>query len=85
MENKPPYGNGKPSEKTFEELIEENCKEVFIDDVEFNYNALVQLLKQVREATIKECFDIAIDEDISNARIMSLPTDRIYEFEIKDE
>ena len=73
--------------KTFEELIEPHIwfersdyakKETLMDKVD-----VLDLLKQVREATIAEAVEFCVSQDwiktIDNLK--RLPTDRIYEFE----
>lgn len=71
--------------KTFEELIEERSEVAFWNskyNIVYSDNVLY-LLKQVREATIKECEDIAFNtlayQDCEDVRseLYNLPTDRI--------
>ena len=61
-------------EKTFEELIKDdfgNTPQIMSPD------KVLQLLQQVREATIEECVEILRDPNIPKTRMESLPTDRI--------
>lgn len=84
MENKPPYGNRKPSEKTFEELI----YEIHINPYnEFLHKSdIMKLLKLVREATIEECKRINesiilsdVDLRTTETLMNKMKTDRIKE------
>lgn len=73
-------------EKTFEELMH-NKFDALEEYGGFKLstkqqNAILELLNQVRESTIVECRDIALQDDIIivgdiTTRIESLPTDRI--------
>lgn len=81
-EEKPTYG--KPSEKTFKELIFSIMKEEKEGDFGFSAFDIEDLLKQVREATIAECKDLIWDEyglyrkaHEIEAEFDNLPTDRI--------
>lgn len=68
-------------EKTFEELIEEKRFEhSYMDGEDMVENHILQLLQQVRESTIAECFNEVIDsEKLSDVkqRFKNLQTDRI--------
>lgn len=68
-------------EKTFEELIENYIfydrsdypkKEPLLDKAD-----VLQILQQVREATISECERLIVDEDCAIYKLNQLPTDRI--------
>ena len=64
-------------EKTFEELIE--ALRINPYNEYLNKYEVLKLLKQVREATIAECRDIASEFSLSETlkHIDNLPTDRI--------
>lgn len=66
-------------EKTFEELIEEK-ENVNVPNF-IHFNNVLELLQQVREATITECANIAFWEHSSTVeihkQIIRLETDRI--------
>ena len=65
-------------EKKFEELIDEYSFEVDEIDVKYCYaGGVLELLQQVREATIAECVEILQNPNIPKSRMESLPTDRI--------
>ena len=72
-------------EKTFEELIEEKRFEhSYTDGEDMVENHILQLLQQVREATIAECKDLIWNEyglcrkaHEIQAEFDNLPTDRI--------
>lgn len=68
-------------EKTFEELIENYTfydrsdyakKEPILDKAD-----VLQLLQQVREATIAECVEILTNPNVPKSRMASLKTDQI--------
>ena len=63
-------------EKTFEELIKDEVVNVMGFSVVVE-NQVLQLLQQVREATIAECVEILQNPNIPKSRMESLPTDRI--------
>ena len=63
-------------EKTFEELIKDEVVNVTGFSVVVE-NQVLQLLQQVREATIAECVEILQNPNIPKSRMESLPTDRI--------
>ena len=63
-------------EKTFEELIKDEVVNVMGFSVVVE-NQVLQLLQQVREATIAECVEILRNPNIPKSRMESLPTDRI--------
>ncbi len=70
-------------EKTFEELIEDN----FSKDSFIVQQKVIAAMKQVREATIKECSEKVFERDadkvtIKEAKIITMPADRI---KIKDQ
>ena len=68
-------------EKTFEELIKEKTqRENFFILTDVGEKFMVQLMQQVREATIEECANIELDSCSSveaQRRFDKLPTDRI--------
>lgn len=66
-------------EQTFEELVEEIHYDITNS---FRKDDILKLLKQVREATIKECTEILLNPDYGwsgqiELEFKKLPTDRI--------
>lgn len=81
-EQRPTYGN--PSEKTFEELVEDkfqNFHHLAVSKLTKKY--IKDLLQLVRETTIAEAVEFCVSQDwiktIDNLK--RLPKDRIYDFE----
>ncbi len=67
-------------EKTFEEMIVEQFCEDGLIKMSFSRNDLIEMMQQVREATIAECSYIELDGFSSveiQRRFKEIPTDRI--------
>ena len=88
-EERPPYGNVRPSEKTFEHLVKQQFPTLEFNDrhdyemQRFSAFDMIELMRQVREATIAEAVEFCVSQDwvktIDNLK--RLPKDRIHEFE----
>lgn len=64
-------------EKTFDELIIEKFSVFGLIKMSFSRNDLIDMMQQVREATIAECVEILTNPNIPKSRMAALKTDRI--------